>query len=361
MNKTIIFPRLSLPSTNYLLQKSKPINHKILAIQPIARTEIYKCFLISFLLISFMSKPGLCSEISKNNSNPSNSVAVLDGSDSGSNSDLKQKNNDDEQNPDLDSDSNKSINGNKDSKFDQNSSSKFYRKKNEEKKQYSRNTDGKFAIYAGVDAQYQNMSMGRNNATLSDGTVIDDIVRDQYPHEAFSANFFLGLDNLKNFKIEIGHSLGDDSKTNNSTGIGANSKGELGKYSTKTYPNKYSTYNKIEIESNYIEFKPYKMLDGVAAFYGIFGIAKYEISISEKSTYTLNGKEQILTRNSKASKMAPSFGAGLEFWFIDSVFFRTQVKYTPIDIEVNTGGMAGTIPFKNMFAISAGLGYSFRI
>lgn len=217
------------------------------------------------------------------------------------------------------------------------------------------------AIYGGVDMQYQSMTIGKNNPALSDGTLVNDIVRDQYPHENLSPNFFLGFDDQKHLKIEANYSSGDDSKTSDSTGIGANSKGDLGKYGTKTYPNKYSTYNKIEVESYSIDFKPYAMLDDITAFYAIIGIGKYQVSVAERGSFTLNGKQQIAIRNSKASKIAPSLGIGLEFRLFDSIFARTQIKYTALDTEVNTGGMAGKILFQNMLSANVGVGYSFKL
>ncbi len=211
-------------------------------------------------------------------------------------------------------------------------------------------------LYGGIDLQYNDFSFDNSNPVLSDGTVAYKMTRELFPRQVLSPNFYVGFDNQKNFKIELDYGFGSQSKSNNATGLGANAKGDIGRYSGK-YPLNYKTENKIELSYFSLDFKPYTMLDEITAFYVIIGLGHYNIRLQEQNFYTINSVEKRSFNTNSVSKFAPSLGLGLEFQLFESFFARAQAKYTNLDISIPGSGVVGTVNIRNLISANVGFGY----
>ena len=213
-------------------------------------------------------------------------------------------------------------------------------------------------IYSGIGFNYQSITFDKTKALISDGTIIDDIVKSQYPNEIVMPVISIGIENNR-FRTELYYNTGSESKYNKTTGIGANNIGDLGKFS-KTFPNPLYTNNSVKSKTIGIDIKPFKKIDDFITLYGILGINYNKILIEEISHIDYKTNIKTFTYKNQTSGISPNLGAGVEFKISPFFSFDTQIKYNYFNKNINTSQFSTPIRIKNILNVSASLIYFFN-
>lgn len=212
-------------------------------------------------------------------------------------------------------------------------------------------------IYSGIGFNYQSITFDKTKALISDGTIIDDIIKSQYPNEIVMPIISVGIENNR-FKTELYYSTGSESKYNKTTGIGANNIGDLGKFS-KTFPNPLYTNNSVKTKMIGIDIKPFKKIDDFIILYGILGINYNKIIIEEVSHIDYKTTVKTFTYKNQTSAISPNLGAGIEFKISPFLSFDTQIKYNYFNKNINTSQFSTPIRIRSILNVSASLIYFF--
>jgi len=212
-------------------------------------------------------------------------------------------------------------------------------------------------IYSGIGFNYQSITFDKTKALISDGTIIDDIIKSQYPNEIVMPIISVGIENNR-FKTELYYSTGSESKYNKTTGIGANNIGDLGKFS-KTFPNPLYTNNSVKTKMIGIDIKPFKKIDDFIILYGILGINYNKIIIEEISHIDYKTTVKTFTYKNQTSAISPNLGAGIEFKISPFLSFDTQIKYNYFNKNINTSQFSTPIRIRSILNVSASLIYFF--
>jgi len=212
-------------------------------------------------------------------------------------------------------------------------------------------------IYSGIGFNYQSIAFDKTKALISDGTIIDDIIKSQYPNEIVMPIISVGIENNR-FKTELYYSTGSESKYNKTTGIGANNIGDLGKFS-KTFPNPLYTNNSVKTKMIGIDIKPFKKIDDFIILYGILGINYNKIIIEEISHIDYKTTVKTFTYKNQTSAISPNLGAGIEFKISPFLSFDTQIKYNYFNKNINTSQFSTPIRIRSILNVSASLIYFF--
>jgi len=212
-------------------------------------------------------------------------------------------------------------------------------------------------IYSGIGFNYQSITFDKTKALISDGTIIDDIIKSQYPNEIVMPIISVGIENNR-FKTELYYSTGSESKYNKTTGIGANNIGDLGKFS-KTFPNPLYTNNSVKTKMIGIDIKPFRKIDDFITLYGILGINYNKIIIEEVSHIDYKTTVKTFTYKNQTSAISPNLGAGIEFKISPFLSFDTQIKYNYFNKNINTSQFSTPIRIRSILNVSASLIYFF--
>ena len=103
--------------------------------------------------------------------------------------------------------------------------------------------NAKSDFYAGIDIQRQDLQLKTSSVILGDGSIFKPSVSKFYETKSYNPNLFLGFNANKNLDIELGYSMSDEDKKNNSTGIYSDDNGNSHSSSAGAIASTGNAYN----------------------------------------------------------------------------------------------------------------------
>ena len=209
--------------------------------------------------------------------------------------------------------------------------------------------NAKSDFYAGIDIQRQDLQLETTPFTLNDESTYKPSVSKFYETKSYNPNLFLGYNAHKNLDIELGYSMSNEDKKNNSTGL------------TKEdfYGNVYNFNTKTTIKTQNIslDLKPSYQIDQNNSVYGILGLTYMQIKLRESS---FADSYKITTDDYKKNILAPSVGVGYKLKINDDFSFRSQFKYSYLNKEIaNLCESNSDVKIKSSTQLSVGVAYNF--
>ena len=204
--------------------------------------------------------------------------------------------------------------------------------------------NAKSDFYAGIDIQRQDLQLETTSFTLGDGSSYKPSVSKFYETKSYNPNFFLGYNANKNLDIELGYSMSDEDKRNNSTGlITIDSSGNAYNLRTKST---------LKTQNISLDLKPSYQIDQNNSVYGILGLNYVQIKLRE--SYFADSYE-LATDNYKKNIFAPTAGFGYKLKIDDNFSVRSQFKYSYLNKEIGDS----EVKIKSLTQLSVGFAYNF--
>jgi opacity protein-like surface antigen len=217
--------------------------------------------------------------------------------------------------------------------------------------------NAKSDFYAGIDIQRQDLQLKTSSEIFDDGSIFKPSVSKFYETKEYNPNFFLGYNANKNLDIELGYSMSEEDKRNNSTGIYGDDNGDV--YSSSagaiaSTGNAYSVTTKTTLKTQNIslDLKPSYQIDQNNSVYGILGLNYVQIKLRETLSADSYGAE---TDNYKKNILAPTVGFGYKLKIDDNFSVRTQFKYSHINKEIGDS----ELKLKSLTQLAVGFAYNF--
>ena len=202
--------------------------------------------------------------------------------------------------------------------------------------------NAKSDFYAGIDIQRQDLQLKTSSVILGDGSIFKPSVSKFYETKSYNPNLFLGFNANKNLDIELGYSMSDEDKKNNSTGlITIDSSGNAYNLSTKST---------LKTQNISLDFKPSYQIDQNISLYAILGLNYVQIKLRESFI-----DYEILTYNYKKNILAPTVGFGYKLKIDDNFSVRSQFKYSYLNKEIGDSD----VKIKSLTQLSVGFAYNF--
>ena len=204
--------------------------------------------------------------------------------------------------------------------------------------------NAKSDFYAGIDIQRQDLQLKTSSVILGDGSIFKPSVSKFYETKSYNPNLFLGFNANKNLDIELGYSMSDEDKRNNSTGLVIYDKfGDEYNFNTKST---------LKTQNISLDFKPSYQIDQNSSLYAILGLNYVQIKLRE-SYYA--DSEEIGTDSSKKNIFAPTAGFGYKLKIDDNFSVRSQFKYSYLNKEIGDSD----VKIKSLTQLSVGFAYNF--
>ena len=203
--------------------------------------------------------------------------------------------------------------------------------------------NAKSDFYAGFDLQRQDLQLKTSESyELSSGSIYKPSIGKFYETKSYNPNLFLGYKANQNLDIELGYSMAEEDKVNNSTGI-----------SSFVAPNKFyavNTKSTLKTQNISLDFKPSYQIDQNNSVYGILGVTYLQIKLRKTfyidDEYTSNYKRNILTH---------AVGVGYKLKINDDFSVRSQFKYSYLNKEIGDS----EVKIKSLTQLSVGFAYNF--
>ena len=217
--------------------------------------------------------------------------------------------------------------------------------------------NAKSDFYAGIDIQRQDLQLKTSSVILSDGSIFKPSVSKFYETKSYNPNLFLGFNANKNLDIELGYSMSDEDKRNNSLGVYSDDN----EYVYASYAgavaatgNAYNIQTKTTLKTQNIslDFKPSYQIDQNNSVYGILGLNYVQIKLRETLSVDSYGAE---TDNYKKNILAPTAGFGYKLKINDDFSVRSQFKYSYLNKEIGDS----EVKIKSLTQLSVGFAYNF--
>jgi opacity protein-like surface antigen len=202
--------------------------------------------------------------------------------------------------------------------------------------------NAKSNFYAGFDLQRQDLQLKTSSVILDDGSIFKPSVSKFYETKSYNPNLFLGFNANKNLDIELGYSMSDEDKKNNSTGlITIDSSGNAYNLRTKST---------LKTQNISLDFKPSYQIDQNNSVYGILGLNYVQIKLRESFI-----DYEILTDNYKKNILAPTVGFGYKLKIDNNLSVRSQFKYSYLNKEIGDS----IVKIKSLTQLAVGIAYNF--
>jgi hypothetical protein len=205
--------------------------------------------------------------------------------------------------------------------------------------------NAKSGFYAGIDLQRQDLQLKTSSVTLGDGSIFKPSVSKFYETKSYNPNLFLGFNANQNLDIELGYSMSDEDKRNNSTGLVVVDPAFGGKY-------KLNTKSTLKTQNISLDLKPSYQIDQNNSVYGILGLNYVQIKLRE--TFFVN-PYGTATDNYKKNILAPTLGFGYKLKIDDNLSFRSQFKYSYLNKEIGDSD----VKIKSLTQLAVGFAYNF--
>ncbi len=217
--------------------------------------------------------------------------------------------------------------------------------------------NAKSDFYAGIEIQRQDLQLKTSSEILDDGSTFKPSVSKFYETKSYNPNLFLGFNANKNLDIELGYSMSDEDKRNNSTGVYSDDNGYVYASSAGAIASTGNAYNvqtktTLKTQNISLDFKPSYQIDQNNSVYGILGLNYVQIKLRE--SYYVDS-EEIGTDNSKKNIVAPTAGFGYKLKINDDFSVRSQFKYSYLNKEIGDSD----VKIKSLTQLSVGFAYNF--
>lgn len=217
--------------------------------------------------------------------------------------------------------------------------------------------NAKSDFYAGIDIQRQDLQLKTSSAILDDGSTFKPSVSKFYETKSYNPNLFLGFNANKNLDIELGYSMSDEDKRNNSTGIYSDDNGNSYSSSSGAVASTGNAYNvqtktTLKTQNISLDFKPSYQIDQNNSVYGILGLNYVQIKLRETLSVDSYGSA---TDNYKKNIFAPTAGFGYKLKINDDFSVRSQFKYSYLNKEIGDS----EVKIKSLTQLSVGFAYNF--
>lgn len=206
------------------------------------------------------------------------------------------------------------------------------------------NANAKSGFYAGIDIQRQNLQLKTDEVELGDGSIFKPSISKFYETKSYNPNLFLGYNLNKNLDIELGYSMSNEDKKNNSTGL------YLVDVSGNLY--NFNTKSNIKTQNIALDIKPSYQIDGNNSIYGILGLTYLKFELKE--IFYANSIKLETTKNSK-NIIAPTVGFGYKLKINDDFSVRSQFKYSYLNKEIGDS----YVKANSMTNLALGIAYNF--
>ena len=205
--------------------------------------------------------------------------------------------------------------------------------------------NAKSDFYAGFDLQRQDLQLKTSESyELSDGSIYKPSIGKFYETKSYNPNLFLGYKANQNLDIELGYSMAEEDKANNSTGA-----------FSFVAPNKFyavTTKSTLKTQNISLDFKPSFQIDQNNSVYGILGLNYVQIKLRETLSVDSYGAA---TDNYKKNIFAPTAGFGYKLKIDDNFSVRSQFKYSYLNKEIGDSD----VKIKSLTQLSVGFAYNF--
>jgi hypothetical protein len=217
--------------------------------------------------------------------------------------------------------------------------------------------NAKSDFYAGIDIQRQDLQLETTSFILGDGSSYKPSVSKFYETKSYNPNFFLGYNANKNLDIELGYSMSDEDKRNNSTGIYLDDNGNDYSSSARAIASTGNSYNintksTLKTQNISLDLKPSYQIDQNNSVYGILGLNYVQIKLRETFFVYSFGTA---TENYKKNILAPTVGFGYKLKINDDFSFRSQFKYSYLNKEIGNSD----VKIKSLTQLAVGIAYNF--
>ena len=184
--------------------------------------------------------------------------------------------------------------------------------------------NAKSDFYAGIDIQRQDLQLETSSVTLGDGSIFKPSVSKFYETKSYNPNLFLGFNANKNLDIELGYSMSEEDKKNNSTGLVVVDPIFGDEYN-------FNTKSTLKTQNISLDLKPSYQIDQNSSLYAILGLNYVQVKLRESF---FADSYEIATDNYKKNILAPTVGFGYKLKIDDNFSVRTQFKYSHINKEI---------------------------
>ena len=217
--------------------------------------------------------------------------------------------------------------------------------------------NAKSDFYAGIDIQRQDLQLKTSSVILGDGSIFKPSVSKFYETKSYNPNLFLGFNANKNLDIELGYSMSDEDKKNNSTGIYSDDNGNSHSSSVGAIASTGNAYNvgtksTLKTQNISLDLKPSYQIDQNNSVYGILGLNYVQIKLRETLSVGSYGSA---TDNYKKNIVAPTAGFGYKLKINDDFSVRSQFKYSYLNKEIGDSD----VKIKSLTQLSVGFAYNF--
>ena len=204
--------------------------------------------------------------------------------------------------------------------------------------------NAKSDFYAGIDIQRQDLQLKTSSVILGDGSIFKPSVSKFYETKSYNPNLFLGFNANKNLDIELGYSMSDEDKKNNSTGLVI--------YDEFGDEYNFNTKSTLKTQNISLDLKPSYQIDQNSSLYAILGLNYVQIKLRE--SYFADSYE-LATDNYKKNIFAPTAGFGYKLKIDDNFSVRSQFKYSYLNKEIGDSD----VKIKSLTQLSVGFAYNF--
>lgn len=204
--------------------------------------------------------------------------------------------------------------------------------------------NAKTGIYAGIDLVRQDLQLKTSPVELSDGSLFKPSVSKFYETTSYNPNFFIGFNANQNLDFELGYSMSDEDKRNNSTGL------QIVDDNGVNY--KVNTKSTLKTQNIFVDIKPLYQIDQNNSLYGIFGFNYIQVKLKEALFADIY---EIANDNYKKNILAPTLGFGYKLKIDDNFSIRTQFKYSYANKEIGDS----EVKLKSLTQLGLGFAYNF--
>lgn len=205
--------------------------------------------------------------------------------------------------------------------------------------------NAKSDFYAGIDIQRQDLQLETSSVTLGDGSIFKPSVSKFYETKSYNPNLFLGFNANKNLDIELGYSMSEEDKKNNSTGLVVVDPIFGDEYN-------FNTKSTLKTQNISLDLKPSYQIDQNSSLYAILGLNYVQVKLRESF---FADSYEIATDNYKKNILAPTVGFGYKLKIDDNFSVRTQFKYSHINKEIGNS----ELKLKSLTQLAVGFAYNF--
>jgi opacity protein-like surface antigen len=199
-------------------------------------------------------------------------------------------------------------------------------------------------IYTGIDLVRQDLQLKTSSVMLSDGSPFKPTVSKYYETSSYNPNFFIGFNSNQNLGFELGYSMSDKDKRNNSTGL------QITDVNGDKY--KFNTKSTLKTQNIFVDIKPSYQIDQNNSLYGIFGFNYIQVKLKEVLFADIY---EIANDNYKKNILAPTLGLGYKLKIDDNFSIRTQFKYSYVNKEIGDS----EVKLKSLTQLGLGFAYNF--